>query len=84
MTSCSILPSASSVVFMKLSFAKPLANTGMLFRSKSQTTSTLVALVSETELSVSNRVPVTGPSLMLVCINFKSGCSVTTCRVFVS
>lgn len=81
MTSCSILPSASSVVFMKLSFAKPLANTGMLFRSKSQTTSTLVALVSE---SVSNRVPVTGPSLMLVCINFKSGCSVTTCRVFVS
>jgi hypothetical protein len=41
-------------------------------------------LVSETELSVNNRVPVTGPSVMLVCINFKSGCSVTTCRVFVS
>jgi hypothetical protein len=58
LTDCSILPNASSVVFIKLSFAKPLANTGMLFRSKSQTTSTLVALVSETKLSVSNRVPV--------------------------
>lgn len=76
MTVYSILPNAASVAFIMLSFAEPLAETGISFISKSQTISTLVALVSEMEINVSNWMPITGP-FSDVCINFWSGFNVT-------
>src|SRR5919106_5066287 len=78
-TSAAILLSASSVVLIIPSFAKPLPKIGMPDKSTFQNTSILVALVLDDDegLSASNLVPVTGPSVIFVSTTNCSGFTVT-------
>src|SRR5919109_2403282 len=77
-TSAAILLSASSVVLIIPSFAKPLPKMGMPDKSTFQITSIFVALVLLGEgLNVSTLVPVTGPSVIFVSTTNCSGFTVT-------
>src|ERR671922_1358518 len=77
-TSAAILLSASSVVLIIPSLAKPLPKMGMPDKSTFQNTSILVALVLlDDGLNVSTLVPVTGPSVIFVSTTNCSGFTVT-------
>src|SRR5215204_626819 len=76
-TSAAILLSASSVVLIIPSFAKPLPKNGMPDISTFQNTSILVALVLDEGLSASVLVPVTGPLVIFVSTTNCSGFTVT-------
>jgi hypothetical protein len=77
-TSAAILFSASSVVLIIPSFAKPLPKIGMPDISTFQNTSICVALELDDEgLSVSVLVPVTGPWVIFVSTTDFSGFTVT-------
>src|ERR687895_440392 len=75
-SSVAILLSASSVVLIIPSFAKPLPKNGIPDISTFQSTSILVALVLDEGVSVSVLVPVTGPSVTFVSTTNCSGFTV--------
>src|SRR5919106_1095380 len=76
-TSAAILLSASSVVLVIPSFAKPLPKIGMPDKSTFQNMSIIVALILDEGLNVSTLVPVTGPSVIFVSTTNCSGFTVT-------
>src|SRR5215213_683720 len=77
LTSAAILLSASSVVLIIPSFAKPLPKNGIPDISTFHSTSIFVVLTLDEGLSASVLVPVTGPSVIFVSTTNCSGFTVT-------
>src|SRR5215207_400667 len=76
-TSAAILLSASSVVLIIPSFAKPLPKNGIPDISTFHSMSIFVVLTLDEGLSASVLVPVTGPSVIFVSTTNCSGFTVT-------